>query len=74
MSTDKDTLALGLVQMTSAATHDSNIATVARLAREAARQGCEMIALPEVAGLMNRRASQTTGELTDAERATFLAA
>jgi hypothetical protein len=40
--------------MCSGDTHDVNIATVTALAAQAARQGAELLCLPEVAGLMNR--------------------
>jgi predicted amidohydrolase len=40
--------------MCSGDTHDANIAAVTALAAQAARQGAELLCLPEVAGLMNR--------------------
>lgn len=47
-------LRAALAQMCSADTHAANIVTVAALAAQAADQGADMLALPEVAGLMNR--------------------
>ncbi len=52
-----ETLRLGLVQMTSTDRHAGNIAFAKDMVAQAARQGCHMVAFPEVAGLMNRRLS-----------------
>ena len=49
-----ETLRIALVQMTSADSHAPNIAELERVAAEAAADGCAMLAMPEVAGLMNR--------------------
>jgi hypothetical protein len=49
-------LRVALAQMCSADTHAANIDTVTRLAAEAAGAGAQLLALPEVAGLMNRNA------------------
>lgn len=46
---------LGLVQMTSTNRHEGNIAFANQMVSEAASKGCQMIAFPEVAGLMNRK-------------------
>ncbi|MBF9058019.1 carbon-nitrogen hydrolase family protein [Rhodobacterales bacterium HKCCSP123] len=48
------TLRVALAQLCSADTHEANIETVTDLARQAAGEGAELLALPEVAGLMNR--------------------
>ncbi len=48
---------LGLVQMTSTNRHAGNIAFAKEMVAEAASKGCQMVAFPEVAGLMNRRLS-----------------
>lgn len=56
---------LGLVQMCSAADHAPNIAAMQSHARDAAAQSCDMLALPEVAGCMNRRLSEATSEADD---------
>lgn len=53
----QDELKLCLVQMTSAATHGPNSETMRSAAAEAQAAGCHLLALPEVAGLMNRRAT-----------------
>jgi predicted amidohydrolase len=42
-----------MAQMTSARTHAANIAFVSKSAEIAKSQGCEFLALPEVAGLLN---------------------
>lgn len=52
--TAPQTLRVALAQMCSADTHEANIATVTALAAEAAAGGAQLLALPEVAGLMNR--------------------
>lgn len=48
-------LRLGLVQMTSAVRHESNIAEMQERVGEAVQAGCQMVAFPEVSGMMNRR-------------------
>ena len=67
-------LRLGLVQMTSTNHHAGNIETVTTIAREAAAAGCEMLALPEVAGLMNRRLTTDTKEVGEEATDPFIAA
>ncbi len=47
-------LTIGLAQMTSGCRFEPNIATLEHFAREAVAQGCDLLALPEVAGLMQR--------------------
>ena len=49
---------LGVVQMTSAPDHGANVATVTNAMAQAADVGCDLMALPEVAGCMNRRLDQ----------------
>ena len=49
-------LTVGLVQMTSAKQWADNIAVVTDAAAKAAGQGCQLLCLPEVAGMMNREA------------------
>lgn len=59
---------LGLVQMTSTNTHDGNIQTAETLVAEAAQKGCDLIAFPEVAGLMNSRIEAARADIkTEAE-------
>ncbi|MEJ6392618.1 carbon-nitrogen hydrolase family protein [Gymnodinialimonas sp. 2305UL16-5] len=63
-----DPLRLAIGQMCSADTHGPNIATVAELAKRAAGEGADMLALPEVAGLLNgnRKATDAlVGEAAD---------
>lgn len=68
------TLRLALAQMRSADTHAANIATLQTLARDATGQGAQMLALPEVAGLMNRNAKAARTQVVPAEDDPFLAA
>lgn len=69
---DQATLPLALAQLCSAHTHETNIATVTAIAQAAASAGCKMLALPEVAGLMNRRARPE--DLFAADQDPFIAA
>ncbi len=50
----QSTLRLRLVQMTSTNAHEGNIATMRSRVAEAAGEGCELMAIPEASGLMNR--------------------
>jgi len=47
-----DVLRLGLVQMTSTNRHEGNIATAREMVAKAASEGCQMVAFPEVAGMI----------------------
>jgi predicted amidohydrolase len=67
-------LRVALAQMCSADTHEANIATVATLARQAAEEGAELLALPEVAGLMNRDPETSRQQVVAAEHDPFIAA
>ena len=49
-----DTLRIGLAQMTSTDSWDGNISSLRLSAAAAAGEKCDLLALPEVAGLMNR--------------------
>ena len=49
-----DSLRICLAQMTSGQTHDCNIEALGILSRTAADRGCDLLALPEVAGLMDQ--------------------
>lgn len=60
--------------MCSADTHAANIATVTRLAEQAAEQGAELLCLPEVAGLMNRNGAVARTQVVGAEADPFIAA
>jgi len=70
----RQTLRVALAQMCSADTHDANIATVAELAAQAAGQGAELLALPEVAGLMNRNGAVARTQVVPADEDPFIAA
>lgn len=70
----RDTLRVALAQMCSADTHAANIATVTDLAEQAAGQGAELLALPEVAGLMNRNFKLAQTQVVAAEGDPFIAA
>lgn len=48
-------LRLGVVQMTSARDHGPNIAVMQARLQQAADAGCDLVALPEVAGALNKR-------------------
>lgn len=74
MSQPANSLALGLVQMCSAKSHAANIAFVDATAQEAAAGGCQMLALPEVAGMMNRRADPARDGIRIAQDDPFIAA
>lgn len=68
------TLRVALAQMCSADTHAANIATVAALAEQAAGAGAQMLALPEVAGLMNRNPETSRRQVVTADADPFIAA
>lgn len=61
-------------QMCSADTHAANIATVTNLAANAAGQGAKVLALPEVAALMNANRKVAVTQVTEAENNPFIAA
>ncbi len=60
---------VSIAQMTSTNRHAGNVETVRRRAKEAVDEGCDLLALPEAAGMMNRdRADamrQTVSEQAD---------
>jgi predicted amidohydrolase len=60
--------------MCSADTHADNIATAEALAAEAAAAGADLLALPEVAGLMNRNAAAAREMVVPADEDPFIAA
>jgi predicted amidohydrolase len=60
--------------MCSSDRHEANIATVADLAGRAARDGADLLALPEVAGLMNRDADSARDQVVAAADDPFIAA
>ncbi|MBY4893464.1 carbon-nitrogen hydrolase family protein [Rhodobacteraceae bacterium N5(2021)] len=61
-------------QMCSGDTHADNIATVTALAAEAAGQGAKVLALPEVAGLMNANRKVALTQVSQACDDPFIAA
>lgn len=69
-----DKLRLAMAQMCSGDTHVGNIATVTALAANAAGQGAKVLALPEVAGLMNANRKVALTQVTRAEDDPFIAA
>jgi deaminated glutathione amidase len=70
----KETLTVGLVQMTSTTSIDQNIKISSDLIRQAAAQGSELVALPEVVNLMQRDRSQSSKVAAlDAEDASLAA-
>lgn len=67
-SDPKATLRLGLVQMTSADNHADNIAFAQEIAAQAAGQGVEFLAFPEMAGMMNERIENVREQILDAHQ------
>lgn len=65
---------MAIAQMCSADTHAANIATVTALAANAAGQGAQVLALPEVAGLMNANREVAVTQVVDAADDPFIAA
>ncbi|GAB5447967.1 carbon-nitrogen hydrolase family protein [Gymnodinialimonas sp.] len=63
-----------MAQMCSADTHAANIATVTALAANSAGQGAKVLALPEVAGLMNANRKVALTQVVDAADDPFIAA
>ena len=68
------TLRLSLAQTTSAKTHAANIENLSKIVREAVDEGAEMLALPEVAGLMNRNAEDLRQSVTYSKQDPFIRA
>ncbi|EKE44513.1 hypothetical protein OCGS_1351 [Oceaniovalibus guishaninsula JLT2003] len=67
-------LQLCLAQMTSADNHADNIAWMREAASRAAKDGAQLLALPEVAGLMNRDPEQSRRQVTTHAADPFVAA
>ena len=72
--TQTPNLRVALAQMCSADTHEANIATVTALAAEAAAGAAQLLALPEVAGLMNRNPETSARQVVTASADPFIAA
>ncbi len=68
------TLRVALAQMCSADSHAANIETVTLLAEQAADEGAELLALPEVAGLMARKPEVSEAQVVEAGDDPFIAA
>ena len=69
-----DTLRISMVQMTSHNTHAENIKTLRSAAQKARDDGAQMLALPEVAGLMDRDKNHAGPQITAAEHDPFIKA
>ncbi|SDY10471.1 carbon-nitrogen hydrolase family protein [Citreimonas salinaria] len=67
-------LRIALGQMTSAGTHDANVAAMRDLAARAKAAGADMLCLPEVAGLMQRDGEKARAQVVEAARDPFIAA
>ncbi len=67
-------LRLAMAQTTSSNRHDDNITMLAHIARQAAEQGAQMLALPEAVGLVNKDRTSALRMVTSADNDPFLAA
>ncbi len=67
-------LRIAVAQMCSADSHAPNIATMQTLAADAKGQGADMLALPEVSGLMNANRTLSATQVVTAEADPFIAA
>lgn len=56
----QNSLRVGIAQMMSASRHDLNISSMKKLSQNAAKTHCDLLALPEVSGLMVDSDSQST--------------
>lgn len=68
------TLRLSMAQMTSTNRHAGNIDAMRAFAAEARAQGADLLALPEVSGLLNGNREEVLTQVTDAARDPFIAA
>ena len=62
-----------IAQMTSTNRHEGNIDAVCSLVRTAADSGCDLVALPEAAGMMNRDRDDAIKRTTSEEADPFIA-
>ncbi|SDW45034.1 carbon-nitrogen hydrolase family protein [Roseicitreum antarcticum] len=67
-------LRLAMVQMTSSNQHADNVEAVHVIAHEAAKQGAQLLALPEAAGLMNRDRESARLSVTTEDQDPYIAA
>lgn len=56
----QNSLRIGMAQMMSASRHDTNISSIKKLSQNAAESNCDLLALPEVSGLMVHSDDQST--------------
>jgi predicted amidohydrolase len=66
-------LRVGAVQLSSGADRDANLTTISRLVDQAAAQGCQLVALPEVANLRAEPVTLAHGEPIPGPSTDFLA-
>ncbi|MGB1509705.1 MAG: carbon-nitrogen hydrolase family protein, partial [Paracoccaceae bacterium] len=64
-------LRLSLAQTTSAKTHSENIEHLSHIVKDAARAGANMLALPEVVGMMNKDFEEARKSVTSAAQDPF---
>ncbi|MCL3883360.1 carbon-nitrogen hydrolase family protein [Marivita sp. GX14005] len=69
-----ENLRVCLAQMTSTNRHEGNIAFAEDAARHAAAKGCDLLALPEAAGMMNKDVDDARSRITREEDDPFIAA
>lgn len=67
-------LRLSLAQTTSAKTHSENIEHLSHIVKDAARAGANMLALPEVVGMMNKDFEEARKSVTSATQDPFIRA
>ncbi len=67
-------LRLSLAQTTSAKTHASNIENLSQIVKAAADADAEMLALPEVVGLMNKNTGELRQSITSPDQDPFILA
>ncbi|WP_366658111.1 carbon-nitrogen hydrolase family protein [Fodinicurvata sp. EGI_FJ10296] len=72
--TRQQTLRLAMAQMCSGKSHAPNVAAVTELAGEAAAKGAELLALPEVGGLVNKDHASAREMVTVEEADPYVAA
>jgi len=68
----KQVLKLCIGQMNSSNSRSQNIDTLIEIAAEAARQNCDLLALPEAAGMMNANLNNPKQQLFSAEQDPFI--
>jgi len=71
--TERSTLKVAIAQMCSARTQSENLITVGDLAAQAKGLGAELLALPEVSGMMNAERKSAEALVVDADDDPFIA-